>query len=343
MHKSSSDIATSILPQCLLQVCTLTLLQNTYALLSLEIGNVQQATMTKHGPVEDFPAKGKIVLVTGGGSGIGFSFARLCHASGARVLVGDLKLTSEAEEYLSSHQESEIKFETCDVTSWTSLHNLITASLKVFGDVPDIYAPIAGVYDPSWSNFWDDTENDSYKTLQLNVHHPVKLTRLAMRALLSANKKGVVCLVASTAGIRGNFFAPLYATTKHAVVGFAKSMGQADPEEGIRVVCVLPGTVKSPLWEDRDDNVAEATKYNERKLMPPSTIADMMLRMVESKEYSGGTCVLKTIAEEKVVEEGFDKQAGKYDPSPRPEADLSHIKEVLAGERGRKWEASTVG
>ena len=303
--------------------------------IDLESGH--QLTMAKHGPVGDLPVMSKIVLVTGGGSGIGFSFARLCHEKGARVLIGDLKLTPEAQQYLSSHPDSDIKFETCDVTSWNSLHNLVSASVKTFGDVPDVYTPIAGVFDPSWSNFWDDTEEDSYKTVQINVEHPIKLTRLAMRALLSANKKGVVCLVASTAGIRGNYFAPLYATTKHAIVGFAKSMSQADPDEGVRIVCVLPGTVQSPLWEDRDDDVAKATKYSERKLMPPSTIADAMIRMIESKEYSGGTCLLKTIAEERVVEGGWDKSAGKYDPSPRPEADLGHIKGVLEGERGRPW------
>ncbi|KAK5265891.1 hypothetical protein LTR96_008792 [Exophiala xenobiotica] len=293
--------------------------------------------MAGHGPVGDFPVKGKIVLITGGGSGIGLSLAKQCHERGARVVLGDLKLTQEAQDFLSSKPESDIFFKTCDVTSWKSLETVITASLKTFGDVPDIYAPVAGVFDPSWSNFWDDTEEESYKTVAINIQHPVKLTRLAMRALASASKQGVVCHVASTAGVRGNFFAPLYATTKHAVVGLTKSLGQADPEFGVRIVCVLPGTVKSPLWEDRDDDVMKLTKYSERKLMPPSTIADMMLRMVESKEYSGGTCVLKTLAEEKVVEEGWDKQAGKYDPSPRPDADLSHIREVLAAERGKKW------
>ncbi|KAK4946791.1 hypothetical protein LTR10_014293 [Elasticomyces elasticus] len=295
--------------------------------------------MAGHGPVGDFPVKNKIVLVTGGGSGIGFTFARICHEKSARVIIGDLKLTQEAQDYLASKDKSEIFHEICDVTSWKSLHNLITASVKTFGDVPDVYAPVAGVFDPSWSNFWDDTEEESYKTVAINLQHPVKLTRLAMKALASADKKGVVCHVASTAGIRGNFFAPLYVVTKHGVVGITKSLAQADPEFGVRIVAVLPGTVKSPLWEDRDDHVMAATKYSERKLMPPSTIAELMLKMVESKEYTGGTCVLKTLTEERVVEEGWDKAAGEYDPSPRPEADLSHIKEVIAAERGKKWEA----
>lgn len=218
--------------------------------------------------------------------GLTFSTSvRLCVEAGARVLIGDLKLTNEAQQYLDSQPKSQITFEKCDVTSWQSLHDVISASIRIFGDVPDVYAPVAGVLDPSWSNFWDDSEDNAYKTVQINLNHPIKLTRLAMRAALSAQKKAVVCLVASTAGIRGNFFIPIYAATKHGVVGFAKSMSQADPEEGVKVVCVMPGTVKSNLWEDRDDHVMEATRYSERKLMPPSTIADVMFRMIEAREY----------------------------------------------------------
>ena len=197
----------------------------------------------KYGPVPDFPVKGKIVAITGGGSGIGLALTKLCHMNGARVLIGDLKLTSEAEEY-ASRSKSDVAFQHCDVTSWRSLRELITASVKNFGEVPDVYCPVAGVFEPPFSNFWDDTDDDSYKSIRINVDHPVKLTRLAMTALAGANKQGVVCLVASTAGIRGNYFASLYATAKHAVVGFAKSMGPADPEQGVKVVCILPGTVK---------------------------------------------------------------------------------------------------
>lgn len=295
--------------------------------------------MSKHGPVGEFPVKSKVVLVTGGGSGIGFAFASLCHQQGARVIIGDLKLTAEAEQYLSSQSKSEIVFEHCDVTRRESLRHLISTSVEAFGEIPDVYAPVAGVLDPSWSNFWDDTEDDSYKTVQINLEHPIKLTRLAFEALLSAKKKGVVCLVASTAGIRANYFIPIYVATKHGVVGFAKSMAQADPDEGVRVVCVMPGTVKSNLWEDRDDHVVEATRYAERDLMMPSTIAETMLKMIEGSDYTGGTCLLKTIVEERVVEPGWDKRAGAYDPSPRPETDLSHLKGVLAAHRGKKWQA----
>lgn len=133
------------------------------------------------------------------------------------------------------------------MSDWSSLHALVTASSKRFGSLPDVYAPVAGIFEPLWSNFWDDNENShgNYKTLEINVSHPIKLTRLAMKACASEKKQGVVCLVASTAGIRGNYLSSLYAASKHAIVGFAKSMGQADEEEGLRIVCICPGYVSN--------------------------------------------------------------------------------------------------
>jgi NAD(P)-dependent dehydrogenase (short-subunit alcohol dehydrogenase family) len=58
--------------------------------------------------------------------------------------------------------------------------------------------------------------------------YPIKLTRIAMRSCLKANKPGVVLIVASGAGVTGFYGSPLYCATKHAVVGFTKSMAQAD-------------------------------------------------------------------------------------------------------------------
>lgn len=81
------------------------------------------------------------------------------------------------------------------------------------------------------------------------------------------------------------------------------------------------------------------TKYAKRleEALQPVDIAQLMLKMVQSRDYGGGTCVLKTKHEERVVEEGAAKAVGKYDPSPRPEPDLGRIKEILESERGRKW------
>lgn len=269
---------------------------------------------------------------------VGFAFARLCNIRGAKVLIGDLKLVPAAQEYLAS--ANDMHFQQCDVSHWQSLHDLISSSVNTFGDVPDVYVPSAGLFEPPSSNFWDDTEVDSYKTIQINVNHPIKFTRLAMRALAGAEKQGVVCLLSSTAGLGGHYLANLYTASKHAVLGFAKSMGQADVDEGVKIICVLPGLVQTPLWEDREDDPAAWEQYLKmlKSGLQPEDIANLMLKMIESREYGGGTCVLKvTKGEEHTQEEGFSKKAAKSNSDAKPEPDLKRIQSLMRAERGKKW------
>jgi len=79
--------------------------------------------------------------------------------------------------------------------------------------------------------------------VDININHPLKLSRIAIQALLKKNKKGVILITSSLAGFSGNFAAALYVTTKHAITGFVRSMAELDELEGIKVVAVAPGFV----------------------------------------------------------------------------------------------------
>jgi NAD(P)-dependent dehydrogenase (short-subunit alcohol dehydrogenase family) len=95
-----------------------------------------------------------------------------------------------------------------------------------------------------FSNFWADPEQDSkYKIFEINVNHPIKLTRLAIRACLGKRKKGVVLITASIAGYSGQYPAPLYSSSKHAIIGFTRSMVDTGKYQGVKVVTICPGFV----------------------------------------------------------------------------------------------------
>jgi NAD(P)-dependent dehydrogenase (short-subunit alcohol dehydrogenase family) len=94
----------------------------------------------------DFPLLGKIAVVTGAGSGINLAFTRLAVNSGARVIMADIHLTSEAEQFLKSTKNA--IFQRCDVTKWGDLEHLVTVSKNEFEDVPDVYVAGAGVFEP---------------------------------------------------------------------------------------------------------------------------------------------------------------------------------------------------
>ncbi|KJR79826.1 uncharacterized protein SPSK_00062 [Sporothrix schenckii 1099-18] len=167
-----------------------------------------------------FPLSGKIAVVTGAGSGINLAFAKQAVEQGARVVVADLTLTDDAKAFAAAHEKS-VVFAKTDVTKRADLENTVAVAQSTFGDVPDVYIAGAGVFEPDWSSFWDDTEDDGYKQVEVNVNHPMKLSRIAIRSLVRRKKPGVILVVASLAGYQGAFASPLYCATKHAVVGFA--------------------------------------------------------------------------------------------------------------------------
>ncbi len=79
--------------------------------------------------------------------GINLAFARNASSQGAKVVIADLRLTTEAEEFIK--EAKDVVFTKCDVAVWRDLQNLITVSKKEFGDVPDVYIAGAGVFEPA--------------------------------------------------------------------------------------------------------------------------------------------------------------------------------------------------
>ncbi|KAK4941409.1 hypothetical protein LTR10_018678 [Elasticomyces elasticus] len=252
-------------------------------------------------PVGDFCLSGKVVVVTGAGSGINLAFARSAEQSGAKIVVADLKLTREAEEFITNAAgKSTAVFVSCDVTKRTDLENLVEEAQRSFGQVPDVWIAGAGVFEPvrilsspdldAWSNFWDDTEGDGYKQVDINVNHPMKLSRIAIRALLGKGKPGVVLVVSSLAGYQGAFSSPLYCATKHACVGFVRSMADLDRLESIKVVLVAPGFVRTPLWTDHPEKMKQFG-YSLENSVTAETVANNMNDLVTKAQYAGGTCL----------------------------------------------------
>ena len=290
--------------------------------------------------VGNFPLQDKICVVTGGGSGICLSFVKLALDSGARVLISDLRLTAEAEQLMKSSNDK-AAFAKCDVSKWDDLESIPSEVEKAFGQgaVADVYVPGAGIFEPKWSSFVYDQEKEFYMQMRINAEHPIKLTRIAMRSSLGANKPAVVMLVASGAGITGTYAAALYCATKHAVVGFCKSMAQADMDENIKVVCICPGMVATPLWTgDTAKHVNAQFSYSDDMCITPDDVAEAMKEMIESPKYKGGSlmeCRKGDLrhdlpSQQAVIVDDMDGEAGKkffgtlYGP----------VREVFAKERG---------
>ncbi|GKZ38736.1 hypothetical protein AbraIFM66950_011172 [Aspergillus brasiliensis] len=231
----------------------------------------------------DFPLSQKIIVITGGASGIGLSLAKLALDSNARVSIADLKPTLDSTR-LADHDG--IRFIKCDVSRWDDLTSIIHFSKAEFGDVPDIFVANAGVSETEENSFWDDNDDGRYSALDINLYHPIKLTRLAIRALLGRRKKGVVVITASIAGLHGHFTTPLYSAGKHGLIGLIKSLAAAEDEAGVKVVGICPGPVRTPLMATVENRLSGT---DERPtLLEPEEIAGRMKELIEQGNYHGG-------------------------------------------------------
>jgi 3-hydroxybutyrate dehydrogenase len=190
--------------------------------------------------------KDRIALVTGGGSGINLEFVKLLNSAGAKVVIADIALHSSASEWLSSlpTTAAPVEFQRTDVTKWTELEKSFDVCMSKFGSVPDIVVPGAGVYEPSSNSFWKDCDSDTesrYKVLDINLVHPIKMTRIAIKRLVEAKKRGAIVHVSSIAGQRSSIVTPLYQASKHGINSLIRGMAPLEDLVGIKVTGVAPG------------------------------------------------------------------------------------------------------
>jgi NAD(P)-dependent dehydrogenase (short-subunit alcohol dehydrogenase family) len=119
--------------------------------------------------------------------------AKKCHDLGGRIIVGDLRTTPDFDTF--SKGKDNIIFVESDVTRWSDFNKLFEACEQKWDDIPDAYGICAGLFEPPFSNFWSDTEEDGYKQVEVNVSHPIKLTRMAIRKSLGRGKNASVCII----------------------------------------------------------------------------------------------------------------------------------------------------
>ncbi|EMD95230.1 hypothetical protein COCC4DRAFT_75424 [Bipolaris maydis ATCC 48331] len=255
----------------------------------------------------DQPLNNGILLVTGGASGIGLGVVKQAYELGTRILVADLKTTSDFDSFAAG--KGNIVYVQADVTRWSDFDKIFDVCEKKWNDVPDAYAICAGLFEPDFSNFWKDPEKDEgYMQVDVNVNHPIKLTRLAIRKSLGKGKRASVCIIASVAGIAGSLGAPLYCATKHAIIGFVKSLAASEPLTGVKITTLCPGAVLTPLFN--------TTKMKQFSIVPeaamtPDACAKHLLELLQKKEYPCGTMLELSLAGTRLIPEwGVEPPAG---------------------------------
>lgn len=185
---------------------------------------------------------GRTAILTGAASGIGLETARRLAAEGAKVAIWDV---SDAVHQLTGLED--VHVEKLDISSEACVEAGMARSVAALGGKLDILVSSAGVTGPNVV-LRDYPADDWCRVFDINVNGTFFVNRAAIRAM-EKNDYGRIVNIASIAGKEGNPNASAYSASKAAVIGLTKSLGKETAKSGIRVNCVTPAAIKTPLFD----------------------------------------------------------------------------------------------
>jgi NAD(P)-dependent dehydrogenase (short-subunit alcohol dehydrogenase family) len=215
---------------------------------------------------------GAVALVTGGANGIGGAAARRLAARGARVVVADVD-----ERGAEVAAAIDGRFARCDVREQADNAAAVAMAVTAFGglDVAFLNAGVStmsvGLGGPAW-------DLAAYRrAFGINVDGVFFGVNAALPAL-RARGRGALVLTSSLAGLTAVPGDPIYAATKHAVVGLARALGPALAADYIAVTAVCPGFADTAINEP----VRHLISATGIPLMTADRVADALLAVLAS-------------------------------------------------------------
>ena len=240
--------------------------------------------------------KGKVIVVTGGASGIGAALVRRFAREGATaVVVADMN--AEAAQAVA-RDVGGLAVRT-DVSNEADVHALIEQATQRFGRV-DVLCSNAGI---ALGGGVDAPNADWQRIWEVNLMAHVYGARAVLPQMLERGE-GYLVQTASAAGLLSHPDSALYAVTKHAAVSLAEWLSINYGDKGIRVSCLCPQGVRTPMLMGKEgdrksfllegsvsaeqvaDDVIAAMRDERFLVLPHAEVRDFMQR----KEIGRASC-----------------------------------------------------
>jgi 2-dehydro-3-deoxy-L-rhamnonate dehydrogenase (NAD+) len=188
---------------------------------------------------------GRVAVVTGAARGIGFAIAERLSKAGARVVIADVSEegAAAAVERLQEGGARAVGV-AADVTSPEEVGAMVERALDAFGQL-DILVNNAGITGRD-APLWEITDEDWQKVLDLNLTGTFYCCR-AVISHMREHRSGAIVNVASISGKEGNPNMIPYSVSKAGVICLTKALAKEVTGDGVRVNCVAPGVIETPL------------------------------------------------------------------------------------------------
>lgn len=240
----------------------------------------------------------KVVVITGGSSGIGKGCASEFVEAGAKVVVcsnNQDEGTAVAANLKSIAQgPADVWFIYCDVRKSDEIRNLIETTVSRYGRI-DCLINNAG-WHPAHKPIDDFSVEEFLELINLNLVSVFTACKFALPYL--RHTKGNIINTASLVGTMGQHYATTYVATKGAVTALTKALAIEEAPHGVRVNSVSPGNIYTPLWQEAIDAASDPAQCR-----ADGEAAQVMGRMGTAEEV-GRLCLF--IAAEATFTTGVD-------------------------------------